>query len=98
MSVRARWNGRVLAESDATVIVEGNHYFPRDDVHEEFFEDSTTHTDCGWKGTASYYIVVVDGERNIDAAWYYPEPKKPAVAVLGRIAFWKGVEVSETPD
>jgi len=90
---RARWNGTVIAESDRCVVVEGNPYFPADAVKREFFRDSTTHTVCGWKGTASYYDVVVDGEVNKDAAWYYPEPKAGAANIKGHIAFWKGVTV-----
>jgi uncharacterized protein (DUF427 family) len=93
MSVRATWNGAVLAESDHTVVVEGNHYFPLEDVHTEYFEDSATETVCPWKGTASYRTVVVDGKRNDDAAWYYPTPKEAAKEITDRVAFWKGVTV-----
>ena len=92
--MKATWNGAVLAESDQTVVVEGNHYFPPDTLRREFFEPSDTHTVCGWKGTASYYTVVVGGERNPDAAWYYPDPKPEAAQIAGRVAFWKGVTVS----
>lgn len=95
MSMRATWNGAVLAESDATVVVEGNHYFPAEDVRSEYFEPSDTHTVCPWKGTASYWTVVVDGVRNPDAAWYYPEPKDAAREITDRVAFWKGVTVDE---
>jgi uncharacterized protein (DUF427 family) len=95
MTVRATWHGTVLAESDDTVVVEGNHYFPLQDVRSEHFEDSDTHTVCPWKGTASYRTVVVDGERNPDAAWYYPEPKDAAKEITDRVAFWRGVEVAE---
>ncbi|MGA2835863.1 MAG: DUF427 domain-containing protein [Acidimicrobiales bacterium] len=95
MTVRATWNGTVLAESDATVVVEGNHYFPASDVHDEYFEPSDTTTVCPWKGTASYRSVVVDGERNPDAAWYYPDPKEAAREITGRLAFWNGVTVEE---
>jgi uncharacterized protein (DUF427 family) len=91
--VRATWNGVVLAESDDTVVVEGNHYFPPDAVRREYFVDSSTHTVCGWKGTASYCTVVVDGAENPDAAWYYPEPKDAARDIAGRFAFWRGVVV-----
>ena len=91
---KAIWNGAVLAESDDTVVVEGNHYFPPESVHREFFVDSDRHTVCGWKGTASYYDVVVDGDRNAGAAWYYPEPKEAAAQIRGRVAFWRGVTVS----
>ncbi|HNL51656.1 MAG TPA: DUF427 domain-containing protein, partial [Actinomycetota bacterium] len=76
--MRATWNGAVLAESDATVIVEGNHYFPPDSLNREYFSDSDTHTVCPWKGTASYYSVTVDGQVNEDAAWVYPQPKEAA--------------------
>ena len=93
MSIRATWNGAVLAESDDTVVVEGNHYFPASDVAAEYFEPSETQTVCPWKGTASYRTVVVDRARNEDAAWYYPEPKSAAAKIKGRVAFWKGVKV-----
>jgi uncharacterized protein (DUF427 family) len=93
MSIRATWNGTVLAESDDTVVVEGNHYFSAADVHGEFFEPSDTRTVCPWKGTASYRSVVVDGARNEDAAWYYPDPKDAAAEIADRVAFWKGVTV-----
>jgi uncharacterized protein (DUF427 family) len=89
----AIWNGKVLAESDQTVVVEGNHYFPPQAVKWEFFADSPTHTVCGWKGTASYYTVTVDGQANPDAAWYYPDPKDAARQIKGYIAFWHGVRV-----
>jgi uncharacterized protein (DUF427 family) len=92
--MKATWNGAVLAESDRTVVVEGNHYFPPDALRREFFEPSATHTVCGWKGTASYYTVVVNGERNPDAAWYYPETKPEAAQIAGYVAFWKGVTVT----
>ena len=91
--MKATWNGKVLAESDETVVVEGNHYFPRESVKEEFFEESATHTTCPWKGEASYFNVVAGGEVNKDAAWYYPEPKDAAKEIKGRVAFWKGVKV-----
>ncbi len=91
--MKATWNGKVLAESDETVVVEGNHYFPRESVNEEFFEESATHTTCPWKGEASYFNVVADGQVNKDAAWYYPEPKDAAKEIKGRVAFWKGVKV-----
>ena len=92
--MRATWNGAVLAESDDTVVVEGNHYFPLESVERSYLRHSATHTVCPWKGTASYYSVVVDGEENADAAWYYPEPKDAAKEITGRVAFWRGVEVS----
>lgn len=90
----ARWNGAVIAQSDDTVVVEGNHYFPADSVDASLFEHSDTHTHCPWKGDASYKTVVVDGQRNPDAAWYYPDPKSAAAEIEGRFAFWKGVEIA----
>jgi uncharacterized protein (DUF427 family) len=89
----ARWNGAIIAQSDDTVVVEGNHYFPRDAVDAGCLEDSITTSVCGWKGTANYHSIIVDGKTNTDAAWYYPEPKDAASNITGRIAFWKGVEV-----
>lgn len=89
----ARWNGAVLAESDQCELVENNYYFPPKAIHKEYFEPSDTHTTCPWKGTASYYDIVVNGERNKDAAWYYPEPKPAAKHIAGYVAFWKGVEI-----
>jgi uncharacterized protein (DUF427 family) len=90
---RATWNGAVLAESDRTVEVEGNQYFPIEAVRREFLRDSSTHTTCPWKGVASYYDVVVDGQVNQDAAWYYPTPKEAARQIAGHVAFWRGVRV-----
>lgn len=90
---RAIWNGTIVADSDRCVVVEGNQYFPPDAVNREFLRESQTHTVCGWKGTASYYDVVVDGQTNRDAAWYYPEAKPAADNVKGYIAFWKGVQI-----
>src|SRR5215467_4839325 len=92
--MRATWHGELLAESDDTVVVEGNHYFPVSALRRERFRDSATHTVCPWKGTASYYDVVVDGAVNRDAAWFYPEPKPAAANIQGRVAFWKGVQVT----
>ena len=92
--MKASWNGQTLAESDATVIVEGYHYFPADSISTEYFEASDHQTICPWKGTAHYYDVVVNGERNENAAWFYPETKKAADNITGRIAFWHGVDVS----
>lgn len=89
----ARWNGAVIAQSDDTVVVERNHYFPADSIDPAYFEDSGTRSNCPWKGTASYKTIVVDGARNPDAAWYYPEPKSAASEIAGRFAFWKGVTV-----
>ncbi|MBD3637589.1 MAG: DUF427 domain-containing protein [Crocinitomicaceae bacterium] len=90
---KAIWNGKVIAESDKTVNIEGNAYFPPDSVNKEFLEESDTHTVCPWKGTASYYDVVVDGKKNEDAAWYYPKVSELAKNIEGYIAFWHGVEV-----
>ena len=90
----ARWNGAVIAQSDDTVVVEGNHYFPADSLDTALLEDSDTHTHCPWKGEASYKTLVVNGERNKDAAWYYPDPKDAAKEIKGRYAFWKGVAVA----
>ena len=91
--VTARWNGAVIAQSDDTVIVERNHYFLADSIDAALLEDSDTHTNCPWKGVASYKSLVVDGKRNLDAVWYYPEPKEGAAEIKGRYAFWKGVTV-----
>ncbi len=90
---RATWNGAVVAESDRCQVVEGNHYFPPDAVRRERLRPSETHTVCSWKGTASYYDVVVDGRVNADAAWYYPEPKAAAASIAGWVAFWRGITV-----
>jgi uncharacterized protein (DUF427 family) len=91
--MRAIWNDTIVAESDDTVIVEGNHYFPAESIKRELFVESDTHTVCSWKGTASYYSLQVDGAENRDAAWYYPDPKPAADEIRGRVAFWKGVRV-----
>lgn len=91
--VTVTWNGVVLAESDNTIFIEGNHYFPPDFVNREYLKESTTHTNCSWKGFASYYDVVVKGKENKDAAWYYREPKPAAKEITNYIAFWKGIEV-----
>ncbi len=90
---RATWNGAVLAESDRCEVVEGNQYFPPQSINRAYFKASDTHTVCSWKGTASYYNIVVNGQTNKDAAWYYPEPKDAARQIRGYIAFWRGVEV-----
>ncbi|MFM1917282.1 MAG: hypothetical protein RJB01_797 [Actinomycetota bacterium] len=92
--MRATWNGTVVAESDATVVVEGNHYFPPDAIKAEFFRPSDTVTTCAWKGAASYADIVIGDDVNFDAAWCYPSPKPEAQAITGYWAFWKGVEVS----
>jgi uncharacterized protein (DUF427 family) len=91
--MKATWKGEVLAESDETVVVEGNHYFPADSIRREHFRGSETHTVCPWKGTASYYDVVVGGDVNKDAAWFYPAPKDAAKEIKDRVAFWRGVKV-----
>lgn len=91
---KATYRGVILAESDATVVVEGNHYFPPDAVRPECLQPSDTTSVCGWKGTANYHHVVVDGEVCADAAWYYPDPKPEAAQLRGRIAFWKDVTVA----
>ncbi len=91
--MKAVYKGAVIAESDDTRVVEGNHYFPPGSLHEEYFEPSTTHSTCGWKGEASYRTVVVDGSRNVDACWFYPDPKPAAAEIRGYFAFWRGVEV-----
>ncbi|MGL4173798.1 MAG: DUF427 domain-containing protein [Actinomycetota bacterium] len=91
---RAIWGDIVIAESDDTVVVEGNHYFPRDSVKPEYLEESSTTTVCGWKGTASYHHIVVNGRRSEDAAWYYPDPKAEAVEITDRLAFWKDITVT----
>ncbi|MEL6718722.1 MAG: DUF427 domain-containing protein [Bacteroidota bacterium] len=93
MKKQAIWNGKVIAESDDLVNVEGNYYFPEESLNKAYFAESNTNTLCPWKGTASYYSVNVDGMENKDAAWYYPTPKDAAKAIKGRVAFWKGVEV-----
>ena len=93
MAMRAVWKGQVLAESDKTVVVEGNHYFPPEAVRREYFAPSESHTTCPWKGLASYYTVTVDGASNSDAAWYYPEPKPEAAQIRDYVAFWRGVTV-----
>ena len=91
---KAIWKNTILAESEYTEVVEGNHYFPPDSVQREYFQESDAHTVCGWKGTASYYDVVVDGTVNEQAAWYYPDPLAAAANIKGYIAFWKDVEVN----
>jgi uncharacterized protein (DUF427 family) len=90
---KAMWNGAVIAESENTVIVEGNHYFPLSSVNAEYLEDSSHSSFCAWKGVASYYSLVVDGQRNQDAAWFYPEPTPDAALIKDRVAFWRGVRV-----
>ncbi|MCZ6829177.1 MAG: DUF427 domain-containing protein [Gammaproteobacteria bacterium] len=92
--MKASWRGQILAESDDTVVVESNHYFPISSINREFFKESDTTTHCPWKGDASYYSIVVGGQENQDAAWYYPTPMDAAREIEGRVAFWRGVEVS----
>jgi uncharacterized protein (DUF427 family) len=92
--MKAVWNGVVLAESDRTVEIEGNHYFPREDVKSELLRESSRRTTCPWKGEAHYFDVVVEEERNRNAAWSYPEPKEAAAEIQGHVAFWRGVEVT----
>jgi uncharacterized protein (DUF427 family) len=91
--IEARWNGKLIASSDDTVVVEGNHYFPAEAVDASLLRPSDTTSVCPWKGTAHYHSLVVDGATNTDAAWYYPAPKDAALNIRDRIAFWKGVEV-----
>jgi len=91
--MKAKWNGTVIAESDNTVVIEGNHYFPPDSVRQAYLQPSSTTTVCPWKGTAQYYNVVVEGKENHDAAWYYPNPKEAAAEIKDRVAFWRGVDV-----
>lgn len=90
---KAIWNNQVIAESDATIIVEGNHYFPLTSVNQTYLRPNDHHTTCPWKGTASYYDLIVEGQTNVSAAWYYPAPKDAAKQITGYVAFWKGVEV-----
>ena len=93
--MKAIWNNQVLAESDETIVIEGNHYFPPESINKEFFKASNTHTDCPWKGTASYYTIAANGSENKDAAWYYPDTKEAAKPIEGYVAFWRGVKVEE---
>lgn len=91
--MKAIWNGKVIAESSDTIVIEGNHYFPADSVKKEYLKPSDTKTVCHWKGTASYYDLQVDGKTNDDAVWYYDKPSDLAKAIKDRVAFWKGVEI-----
>lgn len=93
--MKAIWNGQILAESNETVVIENNHYFPPHTIKKEFFKESNTHTVCPWKGQASYYTLQVDGQQNPDAAWYYPTTSHAAKAIEGYVAFWKGVSVTD---
>ncbi|MDH4091202.1 MAG: DUF427 domain-containing protein [Cyclobacteriaceae bacterium] len=91
--MKAIWNGQLIAESDDTVVIEGNHYFPESTLKQKVLKPSGTETFCYWKGTASYHSLIVDGKENVDAVWYYANPSEMAKAVKGRVAFWKGVQV-----
>jgi len=93
--MKAIWKDTVLAESNDTHVIENNHYFPASSINKEFFKESDTHTVCGWKGTASYYTIEVNGEQNKDAAWYYPETRDAAKGIEGYVAFWKGIKVQD---
>lgn len=93
--MKAIWNSTVIAESKETEVVEGNHYFPSDSIKKEFFKESETTSICPWKGKASYFTLLVDGKENKDAAWYYPEAKERAKNIENKVAFWKGVEITE---
>jgi uncharacterized protein (DUF427 family) len=93
--VKATWNGVVIAESEVFEVVEGNYYFPPTTIKSEYFEETSTHTVCSWKGEANYYTLTVNGEKNKDAAWYYPNPKPKAENIKGYIAFWRGVKVEK---
>jgi uncharacterized protein (DUF427 family) len=93
--MKAIWNGQVIAESNQTIVVEGNHYFPLESIKSEFYQNSDYHTICSWKGTASYYHLSVNGQKNENAAWYYPQPKEAAQQIQNYVAFWKGVKVVE---
>lgn len=93
--MKAEWNNKVIAESDETIVVENNHYFPLNDVKSEYLKPSSTHTTCPWKGIASYYTLNVDSKQNPDAAWFYPEPKDAAKQIKNYVAFWKGVKITQ---
>jgi len=93
---KAVWNDQILAESDRTIVIEGYHYFPAEDVQRQFLQNNPKQTFCPWKGTASYFDVVVDGKTNSDAAWHYPDPKPDAMQIKGHVAFWHGVKVVDS--
>ncbi len=93
--MKAIWNNKVIAESNKTIVVEKNHYFPPESIKKEFFAESGTHTTCPWKGVASYRTVIVEGKQNQDAAWYYPAPRELAKGIKNYVAFWKGVTIVE---
>lgn len=92
--MKAIWNGVTIAESNDTIVIENNHYFPSESINKDFFKESELHTNCPWKGVASYYSLEVDGSENMDAAWYYPQASELAKQIEGYVAFWKGVEVT----
>ena len=93
--MKAIWNNKILAESDKTIVVEKNYYFPDNSINKEYFENSENHSTCPWKGEASYYTIVVDGKSNRNAAWYYPQPNEAAKEIQNYVAFWKGVQITE---
>ena len=93
--MKAIWNNEIIAESNDTIVVERNHYFPADSIKAAFLKSSATHTTCPWKGVASYYSLEVNGKENPDAAWYYPEPKDAAKEIKDRVAFWRGVTITD---
>lgn len=93
--MKAIWNNTIIAESDNTVVVENNHYFPRDSIKKEYFKSSSHETICPWKGTASYFTIEVDGKENKNAAWFYPAPKDAAMKIKNKIAFWHGVKIEK---
>ena len=92
---KAKWQGALLADSDDTIVIEGNHYFPPDSLDRQYFQNSSTHTFCSWKGEASYYTIRVSDQLNKDAAWFYPDTKEAAKEIKDYVAFWKGVEIIE---
>lgn len=93
--MKAIWNNTVIAESEDTIVIENNHYFPIESIKKEFYEESDSHSTCPWKGVASYYTLTVEGKKNKDAAWYYPEVSELARTIKGRVAFWKGVRIEK---
>ena len=92
--MKAIWKNTTLAESDKTIVIEGNHYFPPDSINKQYFQESSHHSICPWKGQASYYDIIIEGEVNKDSVWYYPEPKEAAKEITNYVAFWKGIEVA----
>lgn len=93
--MKAIWNNTIIAQSNLTIVIENNHYFPPDSVHKQFLTSSNTHSTCPWKGEASYHSLLVNGASNIDAAWYYPNPKEAASEIKNYVAFWKGVQITD---